>query len=103
LREMVTPDEIAQVVSRWTHIPTSRLLEGEREKLLRLDEVLHERVIGQDEAVQAVADAIIRARSGIRDPRRPIGSFLFLRPPRGGKDTPGRDPARGLFAHTREK
>ena len=69
------PRRIASIVSRWTGIPVSRLQEGEREKLLRLDETLHERVIGQDEAVQLVADAIIRARSGIKDPRRPIGSL----------------------------
>src|SRR6185503_11987437 len=71
LREEVTEEEIAEVVARWTGIPVARLVEGEREKLLRLDEVLHERVIGQDEAVQLVADAVIRARSGIKDPRRP--------------------------------
>lgn len=80
LREVVTTDEIAEIVSLWTGIPTARLTEGEREKLLRLDEVLHERVVGQDEAVQAVADALIRARSGVKDPRRPSGSFLFLGP-----------------------
>ena len=85
LREVVTEDEIATVVSRWTGIPVSRLREGEREKLLRLDEVLHERVVGQDEAVGLVADAIIRARSGIKDPRRPIGSFIFLGPTGVGK------------------
>ena len=73
-------------MSRWTGIPVSRLQEGEREKLLRLDEILHERVIGQDEAVQLVADAIIRARSGIKDPRRPIGSFIFLGPDRCRQD-----------------
>ncbi|GGM40412.1 ATP-dependent chaperone ClpB [Dactylosporangium sucinum] len=97
LREVVTPDEIAQVVSRWTHIPTTRLLEGEREKLLRLDEILHERVVGQDEAVQAVADAIVRARSGIRDPRRPIGSFLFLGPTGVGKTELAKALAGALF------
>ncbi|MBV9486959.1 MAG: AAA family ATPase, partial [Frankiaceae bacterium] len=74
LREVVTEEEIAGIVARWTGIPVSRLQEGEREKLLRLDQILHERVIGQDEAVQLVADAIIRARSGIKDPRRPVGS-----------------------------
>jgi len=78
LREVVTEEEIASIVSRWTGIPVARLQEGEREKLLRLDEILHERVVGQDEAVQLVADAIIRARSGIKDPRRPIGSFVTL-------------------------
>lgn len=67
----MTADDIATIVSRWTGIPVSRLQEGEREKLLRLDQILHERIIGQDEAVQVVADAIIRARSGIKDPRRP--------------------------------
>ncbi|WP_433088795.1 ATP-dependent chaperone ClpB [Dactylosporangium sp. CA-052675] len=97
LREVVTPDEIAQVVSRWTHIPTSRLLEGEREKLLHLDELLHERVIGQDEAVQAVTDAIIRARAGIRNPRRPIGSFLFLGPTGVGKTELAKALAEALF------
>jgi ATP-dependent Clp protease ATP-binding subunit ClpB len=85
LREVVTEDEIAGIVSRWTGIPVTRLQEGEREKLLRLDEVLHQRVVGQDEAVALVADAIIRARSGIKDPRRPIGSFVFLGPTGVGK------------------
>ncbi|MBV9950678.1 MAG: AAA family ATPase, partial [Acidimicrobiia bacterium] len=85
LREVVTEEEIASIVSRWTGIPVSRLAEGERQKLLRLDEILHERVIGQDEAVQLVADAIIRARSGVKDPRRPIGSFIFLGPTGVGK------------------
>ncbi|MEA2383864.1 MAG: ATP-dependent Clp protease ATP-binding subunit ClpB, partial [Solirubrobacteraceae bacterium] len=85
LREEVTEDEVAEVVARWTGIPVTRLMEGEREKLLRLDEVLHERVIGQDEAVRLVADAVIRARAGIKDPRRPIGSFLFLGPTGVGK------------------
>src|SRR6202034_2577855 len=80
LREVVTSDEIAAIVSRWTGIPVSRLQEGEREKVLRLDQILHERIVGQDEAVRLVADAIIRARSGIKDPRRPIGSFIFLGP-----------------------
>jgi ATP-dependent Clp protease ATP-binding subunit ClpB len=81
LREEVTEDEIAEIVSRWTGIPVTRLVEGEREKLLRLDEILHQRVVGQDEAVSLVADAVIRARAGIKDPRRPIGSFIFLAPP----------------------
>src|SRR5262245_38914859 len=80
LREEVTEDEIAAIVARWTGIPVSRLREGEREKLLRLEDVLHERVVGQDEAVRLVADAVIRARAGIKDPRRPIGSFIFLGP-----------------------
>src|SRR6202021_2225608 len=81
----------------WTRIPGARLQEGEREKLLRLDEILHERVIGQDEAVQLVADAVIRARSGIRDPRRPIGSFVFLGPPGGGKTELAKTLAAALF------
>src|SRR2546427_2966688 len=89
LQEEVTPDEVAEVVSRWTGIPVSRLLEGEKEKLLRLDQILHERVIGQDEAVAAVADAVIRARSGLKDPKRPIGSCIFLRPTRLGQNPLG--------------
>jgi ATP-dependent Clp protease ATP-binding subunit ClpB len=97
LREVVTEDEIALIVARWTGIPLSRLQEGEREKLLRLDEVLHERVVGQDEAVQLVADAIIRARSGIKDPRRPIGSFVFLGPTGVGKTELARTLAAALF------
>jgi ATP-dependent Clp protease ATP-binding subunit ClpB len=97
LREVVTEDEIAAIVARWTGIPLSRLQEGEREKLLRLDEVLHERVVGQDEAVQLVADAIIRARSGIKDPRRPIGSFVFLGPTGVGKTELARTLAAALF------
>jgi ATP-dependent Clp protease ATP-binding subunit ClpB len=97
LREEVTDDEIAEVVARWTGIPVARLMEGEREKLLRLDEVLHERVIGQDEAVQLVADAVIRARSGIKDPRRPIGSFIFLGPTGVGKTELSRALAEALF------
>ena len=97
LREVVTEDEIAEIVAAWTGIPVARLQEGEREKLLRLDEILHERVIGQDEAVQLVADAIIRARSGIRDPRRPIGSFIFLGPTGVGKTELARTLAAALF------
>ncbi len=97
LREVVTEEEIGQIVSRWTGIPVSRLEEGEREKLLRLDDILHERVIGQDEAVDAVADAIIRARSGIRDPRQPIGSFLFLGPTGVGKTELAKSLAVALF------
>jgi ATP-dependent Clp protease ATP-binding subunit ClpB len=97
LREEVTEDEIAEVVARWTGIPVARLVEGEREKLLRLDEVLHERVIGQDEAVQLVADAVIRARAGIKDPKRPIGSFIFLGPTGVGKTELARALAEALF------
>jgi ATP-dependent Clp protease ATP-binding subunit ClpB len=97
LREVVTEDEIAEIVSAWTGVPISRLKEGERAKLLRLDEILHERVIGQDEAVRLVADAIIRARSGIKDPRRPIGSFIFLGPTGVGKTELARSLAAALF------
>ncbi len=97
LREVVTDDEIAAIVARWTGIPVSRLQEGEREKLLRLDEILHERVIGQDEAVQLVTDAIIRARSGIKDPGRPIGSFIFLGPTGVGKTELAKSLAAALF------
>ena len=97
LREEVTEDEIAEIVAHWTGIPVTRLVEGEREKLLRLDEVLHRRVVGQDEAVQSVADAVIRARSGIKDPRRPIGSFIFLGPTGVGKTELARTLAEALF------
>jgi ATP-dependent Clp protease ATP-binding subunit ClpB len=97
LREVVTDDEIAEIVAAWTGIPVARLQEGERDKLLRLDEILHERVIGQDEAVQLVADAVIRARSGIRDPRRPIGSFIFLGPTGVGKTELAKTLAAALF------
>ena len=97
LREEVTDNEIAEIVSKWTGVPVTRLVEGEREKLLRLDEILHRRVIGQDEAVQIVADAVIRARSGIKDPRRPIGSFLFLGPTGVGKTELAKTLAEALF------
>jgi ATP-dependent Clp protease ATP-binding subunit ClpB len=97
LREEVTEEEVAEIVSRWTGIPVTRLVEGEREKLLRLDEILHERVVGQDEAVRLVADAILRARSGIKDPRRPIGSFIFLGPTGVGKTELAKTLAQTLF------
>jgi ATP-dependent Clp protease ATP-binding subunit ClpB len=97
LREEVTEEEIAEIVSRWTGIPVTRLVEGERDKLLRLDEVLHHRVVGQDEAVKLVADAVIRARSGIKDPRRPIGSFIFLGPTGVGKTELAKTLAEALF------
>jgi ATP-dependent Clp protease ATP-binding subunit ClpB len=97
LREVVTDEEIAQIVSRWTGIPVHRLQEGEREKLLHLDQILHERIVGQDEAVQLVADAIIRARSGVKDPRRPIGSFIFLGPTGVGKTELAKALAGALF------
>jgi ATP-dependent Clp protease ATP-binding subunit ClpB len=97
LREEVTDDEIAGIVALWTGIPVTRLVEGEKEKLLKLDQLLHQRVIGQDEAVQLVADAVIRARAGIKDPRRPIGSFLFLGPTGVGKTELARTLAVALF------
>jgi len=97
LREEVTQEEIAEVISRWAGIPLTKLLEGEREKLLKLDDVLHERVIGQDDAVQAVADAVLRARAGIKNPNRPIGSFLFLGPTGVGKTELARTLAWELF------
>ena len=97
LREEVTENEIAEIVARWTGIPVTRLVEGERDKLLRLDEILHHRVVGQDEAVQLVADAVIRARSGIKDPRRPIGSFIFLGPTGVGKTELAKTLAEALF------
>jgi len=97
LQEEVTEEEIAQVVARWTGIPVTRLMEGEREKLLRLGDALHARVIGQDEAVQAVADAVLRARAGIKDPNRPIGSFIFLGPTGVGKTELARTLANQLF------
>jgi len=97
LREEVTEEEIAEVVGRWTGIPVTRLVESEREKLLRLDSVLHERVVGQDEAVTAVADAVMRARAGLKDPRRPIGSFLFLGPTGVGKTELAKTLAASLF------
>ncbi|MFO7577121.1 MAG: ATP-dependent chaperone ClpB [Pelovirga sp.] len=97
LREEVTEDEIAEIVARWTGIPVTRLIETERDKLLRLDEILHERVVGQNEAVERVADAVIRARAGVKDPRRPIGSFIFLGPTGVGKTELARTLAAALF------
>ncbi|SFA78809.1 MULTISPECIES: ATP-dependent chaperone ClpB [unclassified Bacillus (in: firmicutes)] len=97
LREEVTEEEIAGIVGRWTGIPVSRLVEGEREKLLKLENILQERVVGQDEAVQLVADAVLRARAGIKDPNRPIGSFLFLGPTGVGKTELAKTLAEALF------
>ncbi len=97
LREEVVEEEIARIISQWTGIPLTRLMEGEREKLLRLSQVLHERVIGQEEAVDSVSDAILRARAGIKDPRRPIGSFLFLGPTGVGKTELAKTLALSLF------
>jgi len=97
LREEVTEDEIAEIVAHWTGIPVTRLVEGERDKLLRLEDILHQRVVGQDEAVRLVTDAVLRARSGIKDPRRPIGSFIFLGPTGVGKTELARTLAAALF------
>ncbi|MGN0801656.1 MAG: ATP-dependent chaperone ClpB [Candidatus Faecivicinus sp.] len=97
LRDRVTDEEIARIVSRWTGIPVTKLVEGEREKLLRLDEILHQRVIGQDEAVTKVSEAILRSRAGIQDPNRPIGSFLFLGPTGVGKTELAKALAQALF------
>ena len=97
VREEVTEEEIAEIVSQWTGVPVTRLVEGEREKLLHLDDILHQRVVGQDEAVQLVADAVIRARAGIKDPRRPVGSFIFLGPTGVGKTELARALAEALF------
>ena len=97
LRDRVTDDEIARIVARWTGIPVSKLVEGEREKLLRLPDTLHQRVVGQDEAVQKVADAILRSRAGIANPNRPIGSFLFLGPTGVGKTELAKALAQALF------
>ncbi|MGM9923980.1 MAG: ATP-dependent chaperone ClpB [Bacillus sp. (in: firmicutes)] len=97
LREEVTEEEISSIVARWTGVPVTRIMEGEREKLLRLESVLHERVIGQDEAVQIVSDAVIRARAGIKDPSKPIGSFLFMGPTGVGKTELVKALAEALF------
>jgi ATP-dependent Clp protease ATP-binding subunit ClpB len=97
LREEVTEDEVAHVVARWTGIPVTRLIETEREKLLKLESILHERVVGQDEAVGSVSDAVMRARAGLKDPRRPIGSFLFLGPTGVGKTELAKTLAAALF------
>lgn len=97
LRDKVTEEEIARIVARWTGIPVSKLMEGEREKLLKLDDILHERVIGQNEAVEKVTEAIIRSRAGIQDPNRPIGSFLFLGPTGVGKTELAKALAQSLF------
>src|SRR5690606_30859899 len=85
VRNKVTEDEVAEVVSKWTGIPVAKMMEGEKEKLLRMEEVLHHRLIGQNEAIDAVSNAIRRSRAGLSDPNRPIGSFLFLGPTGVGK------------------
>ncbi|PYK84083.1 MAG: ATP-dependent chaperone ClpB [Verrucomicrobia bacterium] len=97
LREEVTEEDIAEIVSSWTHIPVSRLQEGEREKLVKLEEHLHQRVVGQDEAIKAVANAVRRARAGLQDPNRPLGSFIFLGPTGVGKTELSRALAEFLF------
>jgi ATP-dependent Clp protease ATP-binding subunit ClpB len=97
LREEVTEEEISHIVSKWTGIPVTKLVEGEREKLLRLQSILHERVIGQNEAVELVSDAVLRARAGIKDPKRPIGSFIFLGPTGVGKTELAKALAQSLF------
>lgn len=97
IREVVTDEEIGYIVSQWTGIPVSRLVESEREKLLKLSDILHERVVGQDEAVDLVSDAVVRARAGIKDPNRPIGSFLFLGPTGVGKTELAKTLAATLF------
>jgi ATP-dependent Clp protease ATP-binding subunit ClpB len=97
LKEEVTEEEIAEIVSKWTGIPVTRLVENEREKLLNLEQLLHRRVIGQDEAVTAIADAVLRARSGLKDPRKPIGSFIFLGPTGVGKTELAKALSEALF------
>ncbi|HBM14734.1 MAG TPA: ATP-dependent chaperone ClpB [Lentisphaeria bacterium] len=97
LKEEVTEEDIAEIISRWTHIPVNKLVQGEKEKLLQLEENLHKRVIGQDEAVNAVSDAVLRARAGLKDPNRPIGSFIFLGPTGVGKTELARALAEYLF------
>ncbi len=97
VKEEVTEDEVAEIISRWTGIPITKLVEGEREKLLRLENILHERVIGQDEAVELVSNSVLRARAGIKDPNRPIGSFIFLGPTGVGKTELAKALAETLF------
>src|SRR5690606_30532578 len=97
LREEVTDEDVAQIVSRWTGIPVQKMLESEQRKLLTMEDRLHERVVGQHEAVEAVSDAVRRARSGLQDPQRPIGSFIFLGPTGVGKTELARALASFLF------
>ena len=97
IREVVSDEEIGDIVSQWTGIPVSKLVETEREKLLNLSDILHERVVGQDKAVDLVSDAVVRARAGIKDPNRPIGSFLFLGPTGVGKTELAKSLAASLF------
>src|SRR5437588_9640103 len=97
LKEEVTAEDIAEIVARWTGIPVTRMMEGERERLTKLDQELARRVVGQDEAVQAVANAVRRSRAGLQDPNRPIGSFIFLGPTGVGKTETARALAEFLF------
>src|SRR5688572_11423045 len=97
IQEEVTDDDIASIVSRWTGIPVDKMLEGEREKLIQMEDKIRERVVGQDKAVKAVSDAIRRARAGLQDPRRPMGSFLFLGPTGVGKTELAKSLAEFLF------
>ena len=97
IQEQVTPDDIAEIVARWTRIPVTRLMQSETDKLLQIEQQLHERVIGQDDAVRAVANAVRRARAGLHDPQRPLGSFLFLGPTGVGKTELARTLAAFLF------
>ena len=102
LRNKVTEEEIAKIIERWTGIPTARLMEGERDKLLHLEDTLHKRVVGQDEAVRVVSEAIQRSRAGIQDPNRPLGSFLFLGPTGVGKTELAKTLAEALFDDEKE-
>ena len=97
LHDKVTEEEIAKIICRWTGIPVSKLMEGEREKLLHMEDILHKRVIGQDEAVEKVSEAILRSRAGIANPDQPIGSFLFLGPTGVGKTELAKALAEALF------
>ena len=97
LRDKVTEEEIAKVVGKWTGIPVAKIMEGEREKLLHMEDILHQNVVGQDEAVRLVSEAILRSRAGISDPNRPIGSFLFLGPTGVGKTQLAKTLAKTLF------
>ena len=97
LRDKVTEEEIARIIARWTGIPVAKLMEGERSKLLGMEDILHKRVIGQNEAVEKVSEAILRSRAGIQDPNRPIGSFLFLGPTGVGKTELAKALAQALF------
>src|SRR3546814_16292654 len=101
LKEEVDAEDVAEIVAKWTGVPVSRLMEGEMAKLVRMEDVLHERVIGQEEAVAAVANAIRRSRAGLSDPNRPIGSFLFLGPTGVGNTELARSLAAFLFADAR--